>query len=465
MQAPRVRILLLFFSFNAAPLCGYGYSLELRAGNRQRRNMSLYLYLHQGLDAMTLPQSKPTAAFRKYVLTLLGENYGDKTLVLCPTAFVTLLDGDHKAAILLAQILYWADRTKDPDGWFYKSYADWQTETGLSEAQVRRIVNGDPRVQSAQVTLRTIGVETVIKKVKRTGAPTLHYRINQTQFLTALERLLGQGDSQHCEESIPVKAQDGPLAESGMNSAQSAASLINTKTTNPESLPRDHSHQNPSRHPDEDSDLEVFFSFEDRFGKFKDRFHEPCRAELIRLGMTKVKEVLDRCATRGRSWNYVHSALSNEQLALQPESVKSWSDYRSGGVDDEQIPFLSPQQAVSSIFINERVQTPWCGGYEPSSTVRDAWIASFHQLELQLDRASFETYLRGATLVDFDLGSNTFVIVVRTPYARDFLQSRLDRMVKRILSDVYGQPTATKFHTAEDWRLREGEEGKNIEVA
>ena len=86
-------------------------------------------------------------SFRKQVLSLLGETYGDKTLVLCPTVFVRLLGGDHKAAILLSQILYWSDKTKDPDGWFYKSYADWQTETGLSEAQVRRIVNGDPRVK------------------------------------------------------------------------------------------------------------------------------------------------------------------------------------------------------------------------------------------------------------------------------------------------------------------------------
>ena len=88
---------------------------------------------------------KSSTNFRKQILDLLGENYGDKTLVLCPTAFVKLLHGDHKAAILLSQILYWSDRTQDPDGWFYKSYTDWRAETGLSEAQIRRIVHGDPQ--------------------------------------------------------------------------------------------------------------------------------------------------------------------------------------------------------------------------------------------------------------------------------------------------------------------------------
>ena len=146
--------------------------------------------------------SEAKSSFRKHVLALLGEGYGDKTLVLCPTVFVRLLHGDHKAAILLSQILYWCDRTKDPDGWFYKSYADWTTETGLSEAQVRRIVNGDPRVQSPQLTLRDLGVETLLRKVKHTGAPTLHYRVNQAQFLGVLHAFLGQGDSSQCAESI-----------------------------------------------------------------------------------------------------------------------------------------------------------------------------------------------------------------------------------------------------------------------
>ena len=35
--------------------------------------------------------SEAKSSFRKHVLALLGEGYGDKTLVLCPTVFVRLL--------------------------------------------------------------------------------------------------------------------------------------------------------------------------------------------------------------------------------------------------------------------------------------------------------------------------------------------------------------------------------------
>jgi hypothetical protein len=33
---------------------------------------------------------------------------------------------------LTNQILYWTDRTSDPDGWFYKTYDDWDQEIKFS---------------------------------------------------------------------------------------------------------------------------------------------------------------------------------------------------------------------------------------------------------------------------------------------------------------------------------------------
>lgn len=37
-----------------------------------------------------------------------------------------------KGALMLSQAIYWAKRTKDPDGWFYKSSDEWEEETGLT---------------------------------------------------------------------------------------------------------------------------------------------------------------------------------------------------------------------------------------------------------------------------------------------------------------------------------------------
>jgi chromosomal replication initiator protein len=74
---------------------------------------------------------------------------------------------------------------------------------------------------------------------------------------------------------------------------------------------------------------------------------------------------------------------------------------------------------------------------------QDAWNAAYHQLELQLDRASFDTWLRSAVLLSVEDG--VYVIGVHNSYARDMLQHRLYRNVARILRDVTGQDVTIRF--------------------
>jgi chromosomal replication initiator protein len=74
---------------------------------------------------------------------------------------------------------------------------------------------------------------------------------------------------------------------------------------------------------------------------------------------------------------------------------------------------------------------------------QELWTTAYHQLELQLDRASFETWLSGACLLSTE--GDMFVIGVRNEYARDMLQHRLYRNVKRVLSDVCGRAVELRF--------------------
>ncbi len=391
-----------------------------------------------------------TVSFRKHVLALIGETYGDKTLCLCPTGFVRLFRGDHKAAILLSQILYWAERTKDPDGWFYKSYADWRAETGLTEAQVRRLLNGDPRVPSPQVTLRTVGVETKLQKVKRTGAPTLHYRVNQAQLIAALQTLMGQGDAPQAEGSILNIAEDRSSTLLGMNPEQCAVSLIPTKISPPDQSAGDQDHQTPTDHPDEDFDLRLFFPFEARFGKMKPPFQEALRAELARLGAEQVQTVIERCATRGRSWNYVGRALANE-AAVEPVSAPSAEIFQPFTGDPE--PMLPKTPEMPSLPVSERVQLPLSGAGK-ATTAQAIWEASYQQLEFQLDPSSFAVGVRGSVLVDFDPETRTLIVAARNEAARALLEQRLARTVRRILSDVGGHAIELECLTREEWQQR-----------
>lgn len=78
-------------------------------------------------------------------------------------------------------------------------------------------------------------------------------------------------------------------------------------------------------------------------------------------------------------------------------------------------------------------------------TAAAAWSAAYHQMELQFDTISFDTFLRKAKLVDYEADTNIFTIEVHATYARDMLQYRLYRNVQRILRDVTGTEPAIRF--------------------
>ncbi len=77
---------------------------------------------------------------------------------------------------------------------------------------------------------------------------------------------------------------------------------------------------------------------------------------------------------------------------------------------------------------------------------QDIWNAAFNQLEVQLDRANFDTWLRGAVFLNFEQGDTPlFTIGVRNDFAVEMLKNRLYRTVRRILTDVYGTPVELCF--------------------
>ncbi len=52
-----------------------------------------------------------------------------------------------------------------------------------------------------------------------------------------------------------------------------------------------------------------------------------------------------------------------------------------------------------------------------------AWKATLGELELQMTKATFNTWLKGARLISFE--ENEYVIGVRNDYAKDWLENRL----------------------------------------
>jgi hypothetical protein len=133
-------------------------------------------------DVLTDP--KLLQEIRNQVLDLIEQATGTRQVILAHTLIVDFFDGDHNAAILLNQILYWTSRTDNPDGWFYKTYQHWYDELRFSPYQVWRVVRGDPRVEKFKRTLWSLGLETTVRMAPN-GRNAIFYRINLPAFMTA----------------------------------------------------------------------------------------------------------------------------------------------------------------------------------------------------------------------------------------------------------------------------------------
>ena len=82
-----------------------------------------------------------------------------------------------------------------------------------------------------------------------------------------------------------------------------------------------------------------------------------------------------------------------------------------------------------------------------------AWQAAQGQLQLEMPKASFDTWVRGADFFSYEDG--TFVIGVKNAYARDWLDNRLSSTVIRILTGMMNRTVEVRFIVWQDQDLVE----------
>lgn len=104
------------------------------------------------------------------IFSALIKSYGQSETLTIPRALVSLV-GDIKTALLLSQIIFWSSKKVDEDGWFYKSFRQWEEETSLSKNEVGR---------SSKV-LEDMGLVST-STIQVNGAPVLHYRFMSENY-------------------------------------------------------------------------------------------------------------------------------------------------------------------------------------------------------------------------------------------------------------------------------------------
>lgn len=72
-----------------------------------------------------------------------------------------------------------------------------------------------------------------------------------------------------------------------------------------------------------------------------------------------------------------------------------------------------------------------------------AWQAALGQLQMEMPKAAFDTWVRDAEFVSYEDGC--FIIGVQNAYARDWLESRLASTVRRILTGIMNRTIEVRF--------------------
>lgn len=128
-------------------------------------------------------------------IALIKAMTGQANILTIPRPFVDYM-GNLDGALFLSQLVYWSDKGRD--GWFYKTYAEWQEEICLSEYEIKKAV---------KVLVDRGCLETAVRRAN--GNPTVHYKLDFDvfsesfiNFLQERKPSLSGNESQVSQESL-----------------------------------------------------------------------------------------------------------------------------------------------------------------------------------------------------------------------------------------------------------------------
>jgi hypothetical protein len=173
-------------------------------------------------------------AYPNLIQTMLALAPNGDNVVIVARAFVEFT-GSLEAGLFLSQMLYWTPRAKRPDGFIAKSDEEWQEELCLTRYGVRK----------ARKTLEEMEVlETKLKKWD--GAPTTHYRLDQTELH---KQWIDWIDTNDCPNS------DNPTSDPEQSLTETTPETTSDTTTDDECREQARATHRPSK---DENDLDAW---------------------------------------------------------------------------------------------------------------------------------------------------------------------------------------------------------------
>lgn len=376
-------------------------------------------------------------------------------------ALLVAMADDFAGGVMLRWLLYLFPKSRREDGAVYKSAVEWQAQVGLSKHQVERL---------KKQVLPGCGIDVTIKKAN--GAPTCHYYLDGWRFLRRLGAVL----------SLPIPylliklQQSGnpftgkrtmDLLESGKSLTDDSTNESNKQVVNDSSVDSKIVDFKNSSVPDLLQKNGLSQSQAAAYAGLPEAVVQACIQSATEAQPRKFVPYLI-----GALKNQLQAHFGNRSTAAPPPNPLPVAAVETANVEETGRIMLSSEAAQAARdkwadvlarlhagtntepapeAVNERLAV--IIGSSNYWTVQRVWDAAYQQLELQLDRPSFDTYLRSAKLVDYESGDDSesacLVVRVHNSYARDMLQHRLYRNVARILRGVIGHEVTVRFEADE----------------
>ena len=354
------------------------------------------------------------------------------------------MTGNHAAAQMLRQLFRWWPKSKD--GWVYKSHQDWWAELRIKQSEL-------PKANGA---LAMVGVEIELRKAE--GAPTKHYRLDAKRFWQAVRVTLKLS-----AKKLAALLQNAFRDSGKMDLVNGSKSITTSPQTNPST------NANAVLLDTAIQDAKGVSGISDYTARGLVAQYGPERVQAaVKLICSRrfnnpagalVKALRDQWAHLPAEPAETNAFQENADPAKQrddsdPSPLPPFPVAAPPGFP----PLALPPEEVGQGDTTERDVdvTPAPEISQPESQEAKAWRIAYDQLSIQLDRVSFDTWLRGAT---FQRAENSvYVIGAPNSYSREMLQHRMYRDIRRVLSDVVGSDVEMRFEVVKPAPEKEPDE-------
>ncbi len=324
------------------------------------------------------------------------------------------MTGSRIAAQMLERLLLWWPKATNPDGWVYKSEDDWQAELRIKANELTR-AKGALEMAGVIIQVRQAAVKSDKTVTGWAAAPVRHYRLDLRRFLKRLASTLALSIKKLA--ALMKKPFEG---RARMVSPNGEKTITTSLQTNPQ------------------TSVVVQQAIQEvkNLGIKAPNAQQLVAAYGGERVLTQV-HLARKNATKNKAGWLIESLRENWQCepveipqAAAPEITPVSLDDHSGDVEDVPVPHtvMGPPSEPD---------TPECA----------IWKKAYSQLEIQLDRASFDTWVRAARFLRCE--GEVYVVGVAHSHARDMLQHRLYRDVRRIVSNIAGTAIELLFEKYE----------------